>query len=115
MINKIDRPDARPNEVLNEVFDTLRRTGGRRGPARFPLHLRLGQGRVRLARSARDVAATSSRCFDLIVEKVPGPEVDPDRPLQMLCTTLDFSEYVGRIAIGRIVAGRVTTRPEGAC
>ena len=38
---------------------------------------------------------------------VPGPEVDPDGPLQMLCTTLDFSEYVGRIAIGRLVGGRV--------
>jgi len=45
--------------------------------------------------------------FDLIVAKVPGPEVNPDGPLQMLCTTLDFSEYVGRIAIGRIASGRM--------
>ncbi len=45
--------------------------------------------------------------LDLLLEKVPGPEVDPDGPFQMLCTTLDFSEYVGRIAIGRISAGKV--------
>ena len=45
--------------------------------------------------------------MDLLVARVPGPEVLADGPLQMLCTTLDFSEYVGRIAIGRIAAGRV--------
>ena len=45
--------------------------------------------------------------FDMIVSKVPGPVVDPDSPFRMLCTTLDFSEYVGRIAIGRIYSGRV--------
>ncbi len=62
VINKIDRPDARPDEVLNEVFDTLRRARRRRAPARLPVHLRLGQGRVRLARLARHLGRHRARC-----------------------------------------------------
>src|SRR4029450_9484157 len=60
--------------------------------------------------ASHDPKATSGDIrplLDLIVQKVPGREVDPDSPFRMLCTTLDFSEYVGRIAIGRIASGRV--------
>ena len=113
VINKIDRPDARPDEVLNEVFDTFVELGADEQQLDFPYIFASGKGGLRLARPERDRRATSSRCFDLIVEKVPGPEVDPDGPLQMLCTTLDFSEYVGRIAIGRIAVGPDPPRPEG--
>ena len=107
VINKIDRPDARPTEVLNEIFDTFVGAGRQRGPARFPLHLRLGQGRASPRTIRMRPRETSSPSYDMIVKHVPGPVVDPDRPFQMLCTTLDFSEYVGRIAIGRIASGRV--------
>ena len=55
VINKIDRPDARPTEVLNEIFDTFVGAGRQRGTARFPLHFRVGQGRIRLARSDGDL------------------------------------------------------------
>ncbi len=61
VINKIDRPDARPNRSPQRDLRHVRRAGGQRGPARFPLHLRLGQGRLRLARSRTRARATSSR------------------------------------------------------
>jgi GTP-binding protein len=106
VINKIDRPDARPNEVLNEVFDTFVDLGANELQLDFPYIFASG----RAGFASDDPKATSGDIkplLDLIVSKVPGPEVDPDAAFQMLCTTLDFSEYVGRIAIGRIQSGRV--------
>jgi GTP-binding protein len=106
VINKIDRPDARPTEVLNEVFDTFVEQGASEEQLDFPYIYASGKAGF----ASHDPHATTGDVkplFDMIVEHVPGPEVDPDSPFRMLCTTLDFSEYVGRIAIGRIVAGRV--------
>ena len=106
VINKIDRPDARPDEVLNEIFDTFVELGASEEQLDFPYIFASGKGGF----ASHDSHATSGDIkplLDLIVEKVPGPVVDPDGPFQMLCTTLDFSEFVGRIAIGRIASGRV--------
>jgi GTP-binding protein len=106
VINKIDRPDARPNEVLNEVFDTFVELGADEQQLDFSYIFASGKAGF----ASHDPHATSGDIrplIDLIVAKIPGPEVDPDGPLRMLCTTLDFSEYVGRIAIGRIVSGRI--------
>ena len=106
VINKIDRPDARPDEVLNEVFDTFVELGADEQQLDFPYIF--ASGRAGFASS--DPKATSGDIkplLDLIVERVPGPVVDDDHPLQLLCTTLDFSEYVGRIAIGRIASGYI--------
>ena len=106
VINKIDRPDARPNEVLNEIFDTFVELGADDQQLDFPYIFASGKDGY----ASHDPAARSGDIgplFDLIVRHVPGPEVDADGTLQMLCTSLDFSEYVGRIAIGRIVAGVV--------
>ena len=106
VINKVDRPDARPNEVLNEVFDTFVELGASEEQLDFSYIFASGKAGF----ASHDPAATSGDVrplFDLIVEKVPGPVVELDGPFSMLCTTLDFSEYVGRIAIGRIVSGKV--------
>ncbi|MFL5137779.1 MAG: GTP-binding protein, partial [Microvirga sp.] len=106
VINKIDRPDARPLEVLDEVFDTFIELGANERQLDFPYIFASGRSGF----ASHDLTAKSGDIkplLDLIVEKVPGPEVDPDGPLQLLCTTLDFSEYVGRIAIGRIISGRI--------
>jgi GTP-binding protein len=106
VINKIDRPDARPNEVLNEIFDTFVEQGASEDQLDFPYIFASGKGGF----ASHDLHASSGNVkplLEMIVAKVPGPVVDPDSPFRMLCTTLDFSEYVGRIAIGRIVAGSV--------
>ena len=106
VINKIDRLDARPIEVLNEVFDTFVELGADEQQLDFPYIYASGKGGF----ASHDPHATGgdiSPLLELIIAKVPGPEVDPDGPLQMLCTTLDFSEYVGRIAIGKIQSGRI--------
>src|SRR5581483_5400515 len=106
VINKVDRPDARALEVLNEVFDTFVELGADEHQLDFPYIFASGKAGF----ASHDPHANSGDIrplMDLIVEKIPGPEVDPDGPLRMLCTTLDFSEYVGRIAIGRIVSGRI--------
>jgi GTP-binding protein len=106
VINKIDRSDARATEVLNEVFDTFVEQGASEYQLDFPYIFASGKAGF----ASHDPHAHSGDVkplFDMIVEHIPGPIVDPDSPFRMLCTTLDFSEYVGRIAIGRIAAGRV--------
>jgi GTP-binding protein len=106
VINKVDRPDARPNEVLNEVFDTFVELGASEEQLDFAYIFASGKAGF----ASHDPHASSGDVkplFDLIADRVPGPVVDPDGPFSMLCTTLDFSEYVGRIAIGRIVSGKV--------
>ncbi|CAN5915275.1 translational GTPase TypA [soil metagenome] len=106
VINKIDRPDARPEEVLNEIFDTFVELGADEHQLDFPYIFASGRSGF----ASDDSSAKSGDIkplLDLIVSKVPGPAVDPDGPFRMLCTTLDFSEYVGRIAIGRIASGTV--------
>src|SRR3954447_14769874 len=100
VINKIDRPDARPNEVLNEVFDTFVELGADDQQLDFPYIFASGRSGF----ASHDPKASSGDIkplLDLILEKVPGPEVDLHDAFRMLCTTLDFSEYVGRISIGR--------------
>ena len=115
VINKIDRPDARPHEVLDEIFDLFVELGADDAVADFPY----------IFASGRDGYATHDPAerpdsmqplLDLVLEQIPGPEIDADAPLQMLVTTLDWSDYVGRIAIGRIFSGRIsrgrTGRPD---
>jgi GTP-binding protein len=106
VINKIDRPDARAHEVLNEVFDTFAELGASEEQLDFSYIFASGRGGF-ASHDERATEGTIRPLLELILEKVPGPEVDPDGPLQMLCTTLDFSEYVGRIAIGRIRSGTI--------
>jgi GTP-binding protein len=107
VINKIDRSDARCNEVLNEVFELFLELGADDELADFPYIFACG--RDGYATTDWNVPTDSIRpLLDLVVEHIPGPEVEAEAPLQMLCTTLDWSEFVGRIAIGRIYSGKVT-------
>jgi GTP-binding protein len=106
VINKIDRPDARPTDVLNSVFDLFVELGADDATLDFPTIY--ASGRQGVATTDLAVSATDLRpLFDAILKNVPPPEVDADAPLQMLVTTLDWSDYVGRIAIGRVVAGKI--------
>src|SRR5947209_1416200 len=106
VINKIDRPDARPTEVLNAVFDLFAELDADEATLDFPTIY--ASGRQGIATTDLAVPAVDIRpLFDAILKHVPPPEVDPDAPLQLLITTLDWSDYVGRIAIGRVVAGKI--------
>ena len=106
VINKIDRSDARPHEVLGEVFDLFLDLDAEEQLSDFP----------HIFTSARDGYATSDPAvrtnsihslLDMVLAVVPGPDVEPDGPLQMLITTLDWSDYVGRIGVGRVQSGRI--------
>ncbi len=105
-INKIDRPDARAHEVLDEVFALLMDLGGEAHLEDFKYLF--ASGREGYATTDPDVKTDSIRpLLDMVLSEIPGPKVDLDAPLQMLVTTLDYSDFVGRIAIGRISAGNI--------
>ena len=104
VINKIDRPDARAAEVLDEALELLVDLGGEHYMDHF-LHI-YSSSKEGYATHDPNVRGDSMvPLLDLVLESIPGPEVEPDAPLQMLVTNLDWSEYVGRIAVGRIQAG----------
>ena len=106
VINKIDRPDARPQEVLDEVFELFMELGADDEAGRFPYIF--ASGREGYATHDPTVPGDSMQpLLDLVLKEIPGPEVDADAPLQMLVTTLDWSDYVGRIAVGRIFSGSI--------
>src|SRR5215207_83799 len=106
VINKIDRPDARPQEVLNEIYDLFIDLDATEEQLDFPVLYT--NARVGTASRDQEVAGSDLRpLFDAIVEHVPAPRGNPEAPLQILVANLDSSDYVGRIAIGRIFNGRV--------
>jgi GTP-binding protein len=106
VINKIDRPDARAHEVLDEAFELLMDLGGEHILSDFP-HI-YASSKEGFATHDLEVPGDSMKpLFDMMIESIPGPEIDPDAPLQMLVTNLDWSDYVGRIAVGRIYSGSI--------
>jgi GTP-binding protein len=106
VINKIDRPDSRAAEVLNGVFDLFVELGADDATLDFPTIY--ASGRQGIATTDLAIPPTNFRpLFDAILKHVPPPEVDPDGPLQMLSVTLAYSDYVGRIGIGPVVAGKI--------
>ncbi|NLS93942.1 MAG: translational GTPase TypA [Planctomycetaceae bacterium] len=106
VINKIDRPDSRAEEVLNETFELLLDLGAEDVLHDFPyLFATSKEGYATASPGAR--GDSMKPLLELILQAVPGPEVDLDAPLQMLVNTLDWSPYVGRIAIGRIQSGTI--------
>ena len=106
VLNKIDRPDARAKDVLNEVFDLFIDLDATEDQIEFPVLYT--NARAGLASDDPLVPGEDLRpLFDAIVEHVPPPRGNPDASLQMLVANLDSSDYLGRIAIGRIFNGTV--------
>jgi GTP-binding protein len=106
VLNKIDRADARPREVLNEVYDLFIDLDATEDQIEFPVLYT----NARDGHASRDVAAPGEDLrplFEAIVDHVPPPRGDRGLPLQMLVANLDSSDYLGRIAIGRIFNGAV--------
>jgi len=106
VINKIDRADARPQEVLNEIYDLFIDLDAVEEQLEFPVlytNAKLGTATCEREATGRDLRPL----FDAIIQHVPPPRGNADAPLQLLVANLDSSDYVGRIAIGRIFNGRV--------
>jgi GTP-binding protein len=106
IVNKADRPDSRPDDVVTEVFDLLVQLDADDDALDFPIvfsSARDGWAR----RDMKDGNDNMKPVYDAIIRNVPAPKDDPSGPLQMLVTTLDYSDYVGKIAIGRVFAGQI--------
>jgi GTP-binding protein len=108
VINKIDRPDARIQEVLNEVYDLFIDLDATEEQLEFPIvytNAKLGIAKLHPDEDAKDL-----RClFESILQAVPPPQGDEQGPLKLLVTNIDYNDYVGRLAIGRIFSGSVKT------
>lgn len=114
VINKIDRKDARPNDVLNEIYDLFIDLGATEDQLDFPVLYAIGREGIAM-RSPEDGGSDLTPLFEAIIRKIPGPSHDPVQPFQMLVADLDYSDYLGRLAVGRIMHGRVLAKDALAC
>jgi GTP-binding protein len=111
VVNKVDRPGARPNWVVDQVFDLFDRLGATDQQLDFPFIF----ASALLGTSGYDpenLAADMTPLFQAIVDRVPPPQVDPTAPFQMQISSLDYSSYLGVIGIGRIKRGTIKTNTQ---
>jgi len=113
VINKIDRPDARPQEVLNEIYDLFIDLDATEDQLEFPVIYTIARDGV-ARRSLDDPSMTLEPLFEAILAHIPPPKGDPKAPLQFQVANLDYSEYFGRIAIGRVFQGTLRLGEEAA-
>jgi GTP-binding protein len=104
VINKIDRPDARVPEVLDEIYDLFIDLDAAEEQLDFPVLYTVAKTGV-AKNSMQDDSTNLQPLFDAILRHIPEPAGDPDEVLQMLVANLDYSDYLGRLAIGRVFAG----------
>lgn len=106
VINKVDRPNARPHEALNTVFDLFLELHATEDQMDFPvIYASAKEGFAK--RKLEDESRNMTPLFEAIVHHIPPPAADPDAPFQMLISNLDWNDYVGRVGIGKISGGRV--------
>lgn len=110
-INKIDRPEARPNEVIDEVLDLFIELGANEKNLDCPFVFASAKAGI-ASLDFDNMGDDMNPLFDTIIENIPAPEGDPDEPLQVLISTIDYNEYVGRIGIGKIQRGKISTNQE---
>jgi len=113
VINKIDRSDARPQEVLNEIYDLFIDLDAKEEQLEFPVlytNAKTGTATTQIAGGGTDLRPL----FDAILNTIPQPKGDPSGPLQILVANLDYSDYLGRLAIARVFNGKMFTGEEVA-
>ncbi len=111
VINKIDRADARPQEVLNEIYDLFIDLDAQEDQLEFPVlytNAKTGTASSDIKAPGEDLRPL----FEAIVKTIPPPQGDPAGPLQILVANLDYSDYLGRLAIARVFNGRMYTGEE---
>ncbi len=104
LVNKIDRKDARPQQVLNEIYDLFIDLDADEKQIEFPVLYAIGRegiSQLTLEEKGKDLAPL----FDTVIQEVPPPQYDESEPFQMLVTNLGYSDYLGRLAIGRVFQG----------
>ncbi|MFA5779282.1 MAG: translational GTPase TypA [Elusimicrobiota bacterium] len=114
LINKIDRKDARPKEVLNDVYGLFIDLDAKDHQIDFPVIYSVGREGI-AQKSLNEKGKDLSILFDTIISEIPGPSYDPDEPFQMLVCDLDYSDYVGRLAVGRVFNGQVSKNDNLVC
>ena len=106
VVNKVDRPNARPNHVLNETFDLFLDLGATEAQAEFEtIYTNALVGAASL--DHRHAGTTLEPLFEAIIAMIPPPDVDPDGPTQLLATMTTLDDYKGKIVLGRLQSGRV--------
>jgi len=114
VVNKIDRKDARPQEVLNEVYDLFIDLDANEEQIEFPVLYAIGREGI-AQKTLEEKGKDLSVLFDTILNNIPGPEYDPNEPFQMIVADLNYSDYLGRLAIGKVVNGSVKQNAELVC
>lgn len=111
VVNKIDRPDARVQEVLNEVYDLFIDLDAKEEQLEFPIIY--ANAKAGLAKTSLEEESSDLRpLFEAILANIPGPLGNPDGVLQMQVANLDYSDYLGRLAIGRLTSGTLRLNEE---
>jgi GTP-binding protein len=113
IVNKIDRQDARPEEVVDEIYDLFIDLGANDRQIEFPILYAISRDGV-AKKSLDDDSTTLKPLFDQIIETIPAPHEVRTDTLQMLIANLDYNDYVGRLAIGRIFSGEISKNQEVA-
>jgi GTP-binding protein len=114
VINKIDRKDARPKEVLEEIFDLFVDLAASDAQLDFPVIYAVGkEGRAQ--KSLEQRGENLEVLFSAILDEIPPPGYNPEEPFQMLVCDLDYSDYIGRLAVGRVFNGRARCSEQLVC
>ena len=114
VINKIDRSDARPEEVLNEVYDLLLELCADEKMLEVPVFFANGRDGV-CGKDLKHIGENLYELLDCIVEYIPSPVYDDEEPFQMLVSDLSYSDFLGRLAVGKVINGSVSTNDSLVC
>ena len=114
VVNKIDRKDARPKEVLNAVYDLFIDLGADESQIEFPVVYAIGRDGI-AQQTLETPGKDLSFLFDTIVKTVPPPRHDPAEPFQMLVSNLAYSEFLGRLAVGKVIHGTAKKNDQLLC
>ncbi len=114
VINKIDRSDARPDVVLDQIYDLLIDLGATDEQLEFPLLYAIGRDGI-AQKSLNETGQDLRALFDSILTEIPGPAYDPAAPFQMLVSDLAYSDYIGRLAVGKVFNGGAQSHDTLVC
>jgi len=114
VVNKIDRQDARPKEVLDEIYDLFFDLDATEDQIDFPVLYAIGRGGI-AQKTAEESGENLTPLFQAILDEIPPPTYNPDEPFQMLVADLDYSDYLGRLAVGKVFHGTVGRNEDLVC